>query len=262
MAERLSPRPSESSGISRGKLRIWAYIFLTLGAVSVAVLQNGLLKMPSMRNNEELFAFLEANPKGMAYATLALVLQIVGSCAAPLFAFLLAQGVERTAHFGKYFLRVLAVAVVSELPYNLAVSGRWIYTESRNPAFGLVLAMVALFLFKQYNQGTALSFVLRAVVAVAGILWAGMLGVQDGAPLVLLTLVLWLFREKKGLWMVFGCLAALLCTLFSLFYLLSPMAFILLHLYNGEKGEENVLLKHVAYPVILLSLGIVATYVI
>ena len=51
------------------------------------------------------------------------------------------------------------------------------------------------------------------------------------------------------------------CSVFSPFYLLSPMVFILLHFYKGQKGEENEALKYAAYPAILLAVGLVATYV-
>lgn len=261
MAQRLSPHNAEKGGVKRGTLRIWAYILLVLGTISLSVVQNGLLKLPTM-DGKALLAAMEADPKVMGYATAALVLQAIGCCAAPLFAFLLAEGVEKTKHFGKYFLRVLAVAAVSELPYNLAVSGKWLDTASRNPAFGLALAMAMIWFMKQYSQKNFGHIFIRSFVAVAAVLWAMMLGISDGAPLVVLTLVLWRLRRKKVLYMVFGCVTALACSLFSPFYLASPMVFILLHFYNGEQGEENTALKHAAYPAILLAFGIVATYVI
>lgn len=261
MAERLAPHTPQKGGINRGMLRIWAYICLTLGTLGLSVVQNGLLQLPTM-DGQALLAAMEADPAVMGFATAALVLQAIGCCAVPLFAFLLAEGAEHTKSFGKYFLRVAAVAVACELPYNLAASGKWLDTASRNPAFGLVLAMAMLWFFKQYSQKQFGHYAIRAFVAVAAVLWAMMLNIAEGAPFVVLTLVLWGLRKKKLLYMVFGCVAALACSLFSPFYLLSPMVFILLHLYNGEKSEENTLLKYAAYPAILLILGIVATYVI
>ena len=262
MAERLTPHAREKGGVGRSGLRLWAYVCLILGTAGLAVVQNGLMKLPTITDGNGLLAALNADSSMMVYASVALVLQAIGCCAAPLFAFLLAEGVEKTKHFGKYFLRVLAVAVACELPYNLAASGKWLDTASRNPAFGLVLALAMIWFMKQYGKKQLGHIAVRIFVAVAAVIWALMLGISEGAPLVVMTLVLWLLRKKKLVYMVFGCLAALACSLFSPFYLLSPMVFILLHFYNGEKGEENVALKYGAYPAVLLILGLIATYVL
>ena len=61
---------------------------------------------------------------------------------------------------------------------------------------------------------------------------------------------------------LFGCVSAFACSLFSPFYMLSPMVFILVHCYNGEPGEENAWLKHLAYPVMLLTFGVLSVYVL
>ena len=261
MAERLTPHKTESGGVSRSAIRLWAYICLGLGTFGLSVVQNGLLKLPTM-DGAALLAAMEAQSSVMVYATVALVMQAIGCCAVPLFAFLLAEGMERTGHFGKYFLRVLAVAAACELPDNLAATGKWVDMSSRNPTFGLVLAMAAVWFMKRYGQKNFGHIAVRVFVAVAAVIWALMLGISEGAPLVVMTLVLWGLRKKKMLYMLFGCLAALACCVFSPFYLLSPMVFILLHFYKGEKGEENVWLNYAAYPAILLAVGLVATYVI
>lgn len=261
MAERLIPHKAESGGVSRSAIRLWAFLCLALGTVGYGILENGLLHLPT-KTDMELLAAMDAEPAIMGVATAALVLRAICCCAAPLFAFLLAEGVEKTKSFGKYFLRVAAVAVLCELPFNLAVSGKWMDTVSRSPAFGLVLAMAMIWFMKHYGQKNFGHTFIRTFVAVAAVLWAMMLNVREGAPLVVLTLVLWGLRKKKTLYMLFGCLAALACCVFSPFYLLSPMVFILLHFYKGEKGEENVWLNYAAYPAILLAVGLVATYVI
>ena len=261
MAQRLSPQPRQPRGINAGHLRIWALLCLALGTLGVSVFQNGILNLPNI-SGQALLAAMEADPKVMIYATAALLLQAICCCAAPLFAFLLTEGFEKSRSRAKYFLRVLAVAAVSELPYNLATGGKWLDTATRNPAFGLVLAMVMLYLFRHFGQKTLAHYAIRAIVAAAAVLWALMLGVDHGAPLVVLTLTLWLCRRKPTLRTVLGCVIAFACSLFSPFYLLSPMVFILLHFYNGEKGEENVALKYGAYPAVLLILGLIATYVL
>jgi len=261
MAERLTPQPRQKSGINRSTIRLWAMVCLLLGTMGFAVFQNGLLKLGSI-SGQALLEAMQTDSRIMGYATVALVLQAINCCAAPLFAFLLVEGAEHTKSWGKYFLRVLGVAALSELPFNLAVGGKWIDTATRNPAFGLVLALLMLYFFRQYNKKSLAHYAIKAVVALAAVLWTMMLGIHDGGPLVVLSVVLWLFRGKPVLRMVFGCVAAFACSLFSPFYLLSPMVFIILHFYNGEQGEENIWVKHLAYPAVLLALGLLAVYVL
>ena len=56
-----------------------------------------------------------------------------------------------------------------------------------------------------------------------------------------------------------GASAAIACSLFSPFFLLSPMSFLAIHMCNGEKGEENRLVNYLIYPALLLVIGIVCT---
>lgn len=260
MAERLND-PKRESGVSRSGIRTWGMIALALGTVGFAILQNGLLNLKSTDANALLAAMQESGDV-MAIATAAIVLQAINCCAAPLFAFLLVEGFTHTRSFGKYLLRVLGVAVLSEIPFNLAVGGGWLELSSRNPVFGLALAMLMLFLFKHFSGKGLLSGVVYVFVPLAGILWALMLGVFDGAPLVLLTAVLYGLRKKPVLRMILGCVAAFACSIFSMYYMLAPFVFILLHFYNGEKGESNPWVDYLSYPAMLLMLGIVGNYLI
>ncbi len=261
MAERLTSQPQRKGGITRSTLRLWAMLCLSLGTLGFAVIQNRLLNLGNT-TAQALLTAMQANPRVMTYATVALVLQAVHCCAVPLFAFLLVEGFQRTGDWRKYFLRVLGVAALSELPYNLAVGGKWLDTTTRNPVFSLVLAMVMLYFFRRYSEKSFFNFAIKVVVAVAAVLWSLMLDIQEGAPLVVLTMVLWLTWKRPILRTIFGCISAFACSLFSPFYMLSPMVFILLHLYNGEQGEENIWVKHLTYPVMLLAFGILSVYIL
>lgn len=257
MSELIDRRPS---GLSRQALRTWGMLAVTLGAMGTAVIQNGMLGAAN-RDGAGLLQVMESAPAMMGFATLALVLQVVYCCAAPIFAFLLTEGFSKTANRQKYFLRVLGLAVISELPYNLAFGGRWIFMESRNPVFGLVIAMAMLWLFSRYSGRSVKAIAVKAVVAVAAMGWTWMLGIEEGPSLVLLTAVLWLLRNKERLRVLFGCVAAFVCCLFSLFYIAAPMAFLAIHFYNGEKGEGNRWVNYLSYPAILLIAGLLGNYI-
>ena len=250
--ERLARQERERSGITRQALRLWGLLFVMAGILGRSVLQHRLLNMGSV-SSQELLEAMMASEQVMVYATLALIMQAVEACAIPIFAVLLVDGVQHTKNLGKYFLRVLGVAAVSELPYNLAMSGSVWDASSRNPAFGLVLALVMLILYQRFSEKKIANQAMKVLVTLAAIVWPLMLNVQDGACCVIMVAVLWLTRNLKQYRTFIGCAAGALCSLLSVYYLAVPMGFLAVHFYRGDKGEENRLVNYLAYPVLLLA---------
>ena len=250
--ERLARQERERSGITRQALRLWGLLFVMAGILGRSILQNRLLNMGNINSQELLDAKIQSE-QVMVYATLALIMQAVEACAIPIFAFLLVEGVQRTSNLDKYLVRVLGLAFVSELPYNLAMSGSLWDTTSRNPVFGLAFAMGMLYLFRLYGGDSIGKRLLRVVITAAAVLWPMMLRIQDGACCVIMVAVLWLCRDKKQYRTFIGCAVGALCSLLSFYYLAIPMAFLAIHFYRGDKGEENRLVNYLAYPVLLLA---------
>lgn len=250
--ERLARQERERSGITRQALRLWGLLFVMAGILGRSILQNRLLNMGNINSQELLDAMIQSE-QVMVYATLALIMQAVEACAIPIFAFLLVEGVQRTSNLDKYLVRVLGLAFVSELPYNLAMSGSLWDTTSRNPVFGLAFAMGMLYLFRLYGGDSIGKRLLRVVITAAAVLWPMMLRIQDGACCVIMVAVLWLCRDKKQYRTFIGCAVGALCSLLSFYYLAIPMAFLAIHFYRGDKGEENRLVNYLAYPVLLLA---------
>ena len=256
--ERLA-RQEKRTGITRTALRLWGIFFLAAGIVGEAILQNRILNVDSS-TNAQLLEAMSADKRIMIAATLALVLQAVQTCAVPIFCFLLVEGFQHTKDPVKYLLRVLGVAVVSELPYNLAMSGSLWDTSTRNPAFGLVLSLVILLIFKRFEGKGFGKLMIKFIVIVAGIVWTVMLGIVEGQSCVVLVAALWAARNQKQFRSFVGCVAAACCSLFSPFYLAAPMGFMAVHFYQGEQGEENRIINYGAYPVLLLIAGIAGRY--
>ena len=256
--ERLA-RQEKRTGITRTALRLWGIFFAAVGIAGEAILQNRILGMGSVSNQQLLEAMMADNSIMMA-ATLALVLQAVETCAVPIFCFLLVEGFQHTKDPVKYLLRVLGVAVISELPYNLAMSGSLWDASTRNPAFGLVLGLVMLLIFKRFDGKGFGKLMMKVIVATAGVIWAVMLGIVEGQSCVVLVAVLWAARNQKQFRSFIGCGAAACCTVFSPFYLAAPMGFMAVHFYQGEQGEENRLINYAAYPALLLIAGIAGTF--
>ena len=245
------------SGLHAGNLRAWGMLFAIAGIVSRSILQNRMLGV-GLHSMQELMELMQASDAAMAIATVALVLQAVETVAVPIFAFLLAEGFLHTSDWKKYLLRVVGLAVLTEIPYDLAMNGKVLEFGSQNPVFALVLGLVMLYLFERF-AGKKLICV---VMAVAGILWAVMLKVDHGVPLLLMLCVIRLFKNKRMFMGFSGMAAAALCTGISPFYLAAPMGFLAIHFYNGERGNSSRLVNYLFYPVTLLVIGLVAMFAI
>ena len=115
------------------------------------------------------------------------------------------------------------------------------------------MALVMLLLYQRFAGKGIGKVLMRALVTVAAVLWCMMLKIPDGASCVVMVAVLWAAREQKNFRTFIGCGAAACCTLFSPFYLASPMVFLVLHGYRGDRGEENRLVNYLAYPAILMA---------
>ena len=230
-------------------------LFAVAGIVSRAILQNRMLGV-GLRTMQELAALMQADDTAMIVATIALVLQAVETVAVPIFVFLLAEGFIHTSDWKKYFARVACLAVLTEIPYDLAMNGKVLEFGTQNPVIGLVLCMVLLYLWKRF-EGKKL---LCVVMALAGLAWALMLKVDHGIPMILMICVIHLFRNKRMFMGFSGMAAAALCTAISPFYIVAPMGFLGIHFYNGEEGESNRLVNYLFYPVLLLAIGLVAKF--
>lgn len=238
------------TGFHADALRAWGMIALAVGAVGRGLFQGRLLGAGT-HSAQELLALMD-DPETMTLVTVALVMQMLETCAVPIFAFLTVEGFCHTADFGKYLLRVLVLAVVTEIPYDLAFSGRVLSLTGQNPVFGVVLTLIALYFYGRYPGKRVKTLGVKLLVTVAAMVWAAMLRIEFGGCLVFLAAVLFAFRKKPMLGTLVGAAAAMACSVSSVFFLISPMTFLLLRSYNGEPGELSRGVKYLAYPAILL----------
>ena len=86
-----------------------------------------------------------------------------GDLAFPLFAFLLVEGFFHTRDRRRYEGRLLLATAVSEIPYDLAFSGRWMDVQHQNVCLTFFLALIAMELLERYGSGIWDKLVLTAV---------------------------------------------------------------------------------------------------
>lgn len=256
--ERIQER--RKKGITTTGLRTWGLLFVALGAVSTCVIQNGIL---GLNRGMDLLTLLEQNPEMMSYATMAVVMQAMETCAVPVFAFLLAEGVENTSDIKQYLLRVVTLAAVSEIPYNLVFSGKLLDFSSRNPVFGVVFGLIVIWICSRYEEKSVKNFLIRLVAVVCGVLWCGMLTVGYGAMTVLISYVIWSLRHKPSSYrLLAGFGACALCSVGYMLFIAAPMGFLPVLFYNDEEGDSDRKVNYGAYPAILVITAVVGMFLV
>jgi hypothetical protein len=243
-------------GINADGLRLWGIAFVVAGAVGQGLIQTGLLHVERYASNAALLAALEQSAAVSGLATWGILLQCIGYCALPVFVALLVEGFVHTSSLKAYALRLAALAVVCEIPYNLAFGGTLIDTSSRNPVFGLLLCVGVLYLLRAYGGSGLRQMLVAVLLVVVAALWASMLRVEGGLVMVCLAVVLWVFRQNLLAQLMLGCLVCALGSVGSVLRFSSIMGMLCVHVYNGEPGSWPRWLKYSWYPALLVLVGV------
>ena len=265
-------------GLSAQGLRIWGLLFLAFGMVLNPSVQK------SLASNEVDFIF----------TSVGLILQLIHFCAIPIFVFLLVEGFAHTTSVKNYAIRIGILALIVELPYNFAMYGKLLGTFTfpnlqslkLNPVFGMLLALILLYFFRKYSEKSMKNFAIKACLWFMAFVWTQMLHIEYGIAVILLVPIMYFLRNKKMLLIFAGCLAMTLCgflegmlqsswlmnpaaadvslnpTAIASYLASAPVAFIMIHFYNGEPGEGNRYINYLAYPVILIATGLLAKFAI
>ena len=119
-------------------LKWYSCVTMLFYAVSVSVIQNGMLHV-SRFSNGELREMWAADADLMILSSWAAVFQLLGGLAVPVFAFLLVEGFLHTKSFKGYLLRMLLFALVSEVPFDFAMGGKLFNWTQQDMPFTLIL---------------------------------------------------------------------------------------------------------------------------
>ncbi len=191
-----------------------------------------------------------------------LAFRIIGRIAFPVYAFLLAEGAVRSSDVLNYLLRLLGFALISEIPYDLALHGTLLELSNQNILFTLSASLIAVTAYRHASRkwpGDARQL-LGLLVLAAMMAAAEFLGFDYGAMGVLLTFGFYIWRyafggslfQLFGMGLVFAYLWANTIEIYAL------VAFLPIFLYNGEKGSKlNRYWFYGFYPAHLLALFLI-----
>ena len=231
--------------VTAATLKWYGCITMLFYSVSMTVIQNGLLHV-NQYTNPELRQMWAEDPQLMALSSWAAVFQLLGGLGIPVFAFLLVEGFLHTGSFSVYLIRMTAFALVSEIPYDYAMTGRLLDWSSQNMLFTLVIGLVMLYGLRLFQAGRGV----KLLIVLSAVLWGLLMRSQFGFCMILLIAVYYLMREHRAKFWVSGAI--------SLMYITGPVSNFVLTRYNHQPGSQSwKYLFYFLYPAHLLILGLV-----
>lgn len=182
-----------------------------------------------------------------------MILRYIGRFAFPIYCFLLVEGFLHTGDVKKYAVRLGIFALISEIPFDLALHIMPVNWENQNVFFTLLIGLLTMIVVQRYEY----SAVGRVLGVLGGCVIAEALHTDYGAFGVALILVLYLMRADKGRQCILGALVSLWEGMFT-----TLLAFIPIYLYDGSRGRQPKWFFYWFYPVHLLLLYIIGAYVL
>ena len=116
----------------------------------------------------------------------------------PIFAFQIVEGFVHTHSFKSYWKRMFLFALVSEIPFNLAVGGALLYPSDQNVMFTFCIALPLLALIKRSRERGRRAYLLTSAACIVLGYLAGYLAMVDYyGEGVLMVVLLYLVRDVR-----------------------------------------------------------------
>lgn len=179
---------------------------------------------------------------GSKEITIYYLMRSAGRLAFPIFAFLIAEGFIHTRNRTKYAINLLAFAIISEIPFNLAYSGNF-FSPKQNVFFTLLFGYLGICCVERFN--TTKNF--RELLILSGLFVLSIIFRADyGCFGYGFTILMYILRKNRVLMAIIGS-----CVLPSRW--IGGTAFIPICLYNGKRGfATGIIAKYgfyLFYPV-------------
>lgn len=239
---------SHKAGISSNALKMIAICSMLIDHIGAVVIETGIFGGPEFTHLAEILA----TEQGARWYLADTVLRLIGRIAFPIFCFLLVEGFMHTRNVRKYAARLFLFAVVSEIPFDLAIFGTLFSTRHQNVYFTLLIGLLVLAGMERFRDKT----LKQLLVVLSGFFAAYVLKSDYDVIGVMLILLLYLLRCDKKKRTVYGCILAAAESID--YFGAAALAFIPINLYNGKKGGMRIqYLFYWFYPLHLMLLYII-----
>ena len=203
-------------------------------------------------------------------------LTCIGRLAFPLFAFMIVEGYTRTSNLRKYVKRLLLFAIISEIPFNLAMGSRVFYPIHQNILWSFLIAIGLIHWNEKVKEKQVWKRILVGLASVLIGYVGGIITFVDFYHAGILTVLVFYFFKNRKWWCYLGQLVCLWYINFEMiggfsyeinlfgetyFFVrqgIAILALIPIWLYKGKQGYHSKTLQYIYYafyPLHLLILG-------
>lgn len=244
-------------GITGSTLKLIAIITMLIDHIAAVVLEKIIIRSGSFNN-----IFTRAFMDGDALSIIYLLMRAIGRIAFPIFCFLLVEGFLHTRNVWKYAFRLAVFALVSEIPFDLAIHAEAFYFGYQNVFFTLLIGLLVLIGIKTVSEkldksNIVLSNIAQIIIVVVGLVAAELLKTDYSGLGVLTVVVMYLLRKNHVVSMLGGCVVL---TMLNLFEIVAFLDLIPVWLYNGKRGLKLKYVFYIFYPAHLFILYLVCYF--
>ena len=183
-------------------------------------------------------------------------MRMIGRIAFPIYCFLLVEGFLRTGNRKKYLGRMFLFALLSEIPFNLAITGQIFHSGYQNVFFELTLAILMMLLLSTAEKAihnTVMGKITSIFVIGSCMVLGEILNFDYGYYGILSIAALYIFRYDRRKQMLIGAVSFL--WEWPAMFAFLPMTF-----YNGKRGRQMKYLFYTAYPLHLLVFYLITVF--
>ena len=177
------------------------------------------------------------------------VMRSIGRPAFPIFCFTIVEGFQKTSDIKAYLKRLILFAVISEIPFDLAIFQTPLTWDHQNVFFTLLIGFVTIWIIEN-NKYSTYAIPLQMICILAGCAISYVLQTDYDYRGILLIVILYYFRYNRCLQTIAGCISLL-------WEAPACLAFIPLNMYNGKRGLPMKYFFYAFYPLHLLIFGII-----
>ncbi len=242
--------------------KLLAFMFLVLYSIGASLMERNMLHLSHVTSQELAATMLETS--GIVVA-LSFIFRTLAHIIWPIYAFLAVQGFLYTTNLKNYLLRLTALALVSEIPFDLTMSGKWFDLGIQSGLFSILLGLVGLEIAEVLAEKSR-SNAPRFAMAVGCTLWAYLLDAQMGVFVVPAIFLFFYLEEHeifRDLAIIAVCaLMVVLTGLDAIFAVIgASLVLLLLHWYNDRLPMISKWFWYIAYPVHLIILAVISMWV-
>lgn len=244
----------KTPNVTADALKIFAGITMLIQSIGIIIIEKGIICLDSY-TQQELSQALADDSNLMFLAGAGSVLQLIGGLAVPVFAFLLVEGFRNTSSYRRYLLNMAVFALLSEIPYDFAMSGKFVDWSSQNALVTMCVCLLLLYFLRMLEGKRGFLYhMARLVILLCALVWVTLFRAEYGLCMVLLVAVFYLLHDRNVLKTILGGAVSLL-------YVTGPLAFYMIWFYDERR--KDILPKYVYYifyPAHILLLGVLGKY--